>query len=171
MDQRKRTGRVSIREPHTTIDAATSSGMAIGAVGLHTGMTQPEFAVPLSAKARQLLDAPVHAALGTLGPDGSPQLSTMWVTREGDQLLFSTLAGRQKTRNIRRDPRVSVLLWDPERPVSSVEIRGSAEIVDDPDSLIDTLSVQYSGQPFGAEPAEHVRVVLRVTPSKVIEHD
>ena len=54
------------------------------------------------------LDEPVFVHLATAMPDGSPQVSVIWVGREGDTVLFSTAEGRLKTENIRRDPRVAL---------------------------------------------------------------
>ena len=54
------------------------------------------------------LDEPVFAHLATVMPDGSPQVSVIWVGRDGDRVLFSTAEGRVKTENIRRDPRVAL---------------------------------------------------------------
>ncbi|MFF0477151.1 pyridoxamine 5'-phosphate oxidase family protein [Streptomyces sp. NPDC004284] len=56
--------------------------------------------------ARSLLDAPHPAVLSTLNPEGSPQSSVVWVSRDGGELLISTEQGRRKERNILRDPRV-----------------------------------------------------------------
>ena len=54
------------------------------------------------------LDEPVFVHLATVMPDGSPQVSVIWVGRDGDRVLFSTAEGRIKTENIRRDPRVAL---------------------------------------------------------------
>ncbi|GAB3707063.1 PPOX class F420-dependent oxidoreductase [Mariniluteicoccus flavus] len=123
----------------------------------------------LSEGAKALLDAPNYAVLGTLNPDGSPQLTTMWVGRDGDQLLFSTVEGRQKPKNLARDPRVSVMIMDPESPFRYLEVRGTAEVQRDEGSLINDLSHKYVGQDYATEPEGTVRVVVRVTPTKVIE--
>lgn len=127
-------------------------------------------AVTLSESARTLLDGKVFAVLSTINPDGSPQLTTMWVTSDGDQVVFSTVEGRQKPKNMRRDPRVSLLMYDPENPYHYVEIRGTAELEPDPASLIDELSQKYTGQDWKVEPEGTVRLVVRVTPTKIVEH-
>jgi PPOX class probable F420-dependent enzyme len=127
---------------------------------------------PLSDKAKALLDAPTFAAFGTVNPNGAPQLSTMWVTRDGDDVLISTLVGRQKEKNIRKDSRVSVLLTNPDNPEAYVEIRGTAQVTEAGGrDLIESLSLKYRGTPFPVEGPDRVRVVVRIAPTKLIEHN
>lgn len=126
--------------------------------------------VPLSDHVRALVDTTAYVTLATLNQDGSPHLSVVWVTRDGDDLLVSTTQGRQKERNLRRDPRVSILVPDPENPYSYAEIRGRiAMSTEGGRELIDTLSEKYRGRPYDTEPEGTVRVVLRLTPERVIE--
>ncbi|MEU2550648.1 PPOX class F420-dependent oxidoreductase [Streptomyces sp. NPDC014684] len=127
----------------------------------------------LSDRLKSLLDGPVFIVVGTIQPDGSPQLSPVWVKRDGDQILFSTTADRRKKRNLDRDARVSVVVQDPEMPYVYGEIRGTAELTaDGADDLIDELSVKYTGKkyaefnPASVDDAE--RVVVRITPEKVV---
>ncbi|MEU2711131.1 PPOX class F420-dependent oxidoreductase [Streptomyces sp. NPDC007205] len=80
---------------------------------------------------RKLLDDPVPAVLATVNADGSPQTSVVWVGREGDGLLVSTAAGRRKERNVRRDARVSLTVYDPADPLRYVEMRGTATVTED----------------------------------------
>jgi PPOX class probable F420-dependent enzyme len=68
--------------------------------------------IPLSDAALALIDGRNYAVLATINPDGSPQTSVMWIGRDGSDLLFSTVEGRVKHRNMRRDPRVSVTVID-----------------------------------------------------------
>lgn len=56
----------------------------------------------------------------------------VWIARDGDTVLFSTSAGRQKARNLARDPRVSVTVFDVANPYWSVDIRGAADLIEDP---------------------------------------
>ena len=75
--------------------------------------------------ARVLLDAPEYATISTIEPDGQPQLSIVWVTRDGDDLLVSTIEGRRKHRNLSRDPRATVLVYPAADPNVYLEVRGS----------------------------------------------
>ncbi|MCG5217534.1 PPOX class F420-dependent oxidoreductase [Streptosporangium sp. KLBMP 9127] len=82
-------------------------------------------------RARRLLDGTNVATLATVNLDGSPQTSVIWVMRDGDTVLFSTTVGRLKGRNLARDPRVSLSIFDPANPYESVDIRGTAELTVD----------------------------------------
>ena len=68
----------------------------------------------LSEKARALISRPVLASLATLNPDGSPQITPLWVDRDGDDVVFNTSQSRKKTRNLERDGRVAVTVIDPD---------------------------------------------------------
>ncbi|MFJ4603180.1 PPOX class F420-dependent oxidoreductase [Streptomyces griseoluteus] len=127
----------------------------------------------LSDRLKSLLDTPVFIVVGTIQPDGSPQMSPVWVKRDGDDVLISTTVGRRKEKNLRRDPRVTVVVMDPENPYEYAEIRGTAELTTEGgQALIDELSLKYTGKkyaefnPASANDAE--RVVVRVTPRKVV---
>lgn len=124
--------------------------------------------VSLNAKLQNLLDGRNFATLATLNPDGSPQTSVVWILREDDTLLVSVTQGKQKTRNLARDPRVSIALYDLANPYDSVEIRGLAELVEDPTKWLPTaLSHKYLGVDPPAESDAEVRLIVRVTPTKV----
>lgn len=126
--------------------------------------------VSLPEPARRLLGPPVFAVLCTVNADGSPQSSVVWLRTDGDDLVFSTIRGRLKTRNMERDPRVSVCAYDPEDPYHYVEVRGTVSLTEEGgDELIDEMSRAYDGKPWQHRPGE-TRVVVRVTPAKVVEH-
>jgi len=125
-------------------------------------------AASLNDAVRKLLDEPNYAVLGTVNPDGSPQTSLVWVDRDGDDVVISTAAGRRKERNIRRDPRVSLSVWDRGDPERYAEIRGLATMHPDPGrELAVQLGEKYEGAGGGQQfldlPAEVVRVVIRIT--------
>jgi PPOX class probable F420-dependent enzyme len=129
------------------------------------------FVAQLPDRARALFDAPNHAVVATIQPDGRPQSSVVWVRTDGDDVLFSTIKGRRKYANLTADPRLSVLVFDPADPYTYAEVRGRAAISDDPAAgLIDELSHKYTGQPFGARPGEQ-RVIVRVRPDHVVLYD
>jgi len=129
-------------------------------------MTTPS-PVPLPPEAKALLDAPEFATVATIEPDGQPQLSVVWIARDGDVPIFSTVPGRRKTDNLERDPRATLLVYPREQPYSYLEVRGSVEILDDPEgALIDELSEKYRGVPYQG-PAEP-RVIVRLLPRKVL---
>lgn len=118
---------------------------------------------------RALLDGRNFAGVATLGPDGAPQNSVVWIKREGDTVLFSSVDGRQKVRNLRRDPRVSLSVFDLANPYTSAEIRGTAEILPDEGKRLPyELAHKYLGIDPPEEKDDEVRVIVRIVPTKVV---
>jgi PPOX class probable F420-dependent enzyme len=123
--------------------------------------------IPLSQATLDLLDGKNYAVLATVNPDGSPQTSVVWIGRDGGDLLFSTVAGRVKHRNMLRDPRVSVTVIDSADPENYVELRGRASMTPDTGRRVDTeLSWKYDGKDPGPDRPGAVRLVVRVTVEK-----
>ncbi|EHM31270.1 MULTISPECIES: PPOX class F420-dependent oxidoreductase [Streptomyces] len=127
----------------------------------------------LSAELKNLLDSPVFVNIATIQPDGSPQVSPVWVKRDGDDVLISTTVGRRKEKNLRRDPRVTVLVQPFDAPYSYAEIRGEATLTTDGgQELIDELSVKYTGKPYAEfnpnSATDDPRVVVRISPRKIV---
>jgi PPOX class probable F420-dependent enzyme len=126
--------------------------------------------VNLPDSAKRLADAKTFAVLSTTNADGSPQSSVVWVKRDGDEILFSSILGRRKTRNMERDPRVSILMFDPADGYSYVEIRGTVSMTGEGGvELIDELSHKYDGTPFVEGHPDNVRIVFRVSPTHVVD--
>lgn len=137
--------------------------------------------VVLSEDVRALIAKPEFAVLSTAEPDGSAQLSVMWLGLDGDRpddpsqlrgerIVMATKGGRRKVANIRRDPRVTVLVYDRARPTRYVEIRGVAVVTsDDAIALVNELADRYTGRPHevGTDAEEADRVVLSITPTRV----
>ncbi len=124
-------------------------------------------AISFSEATLGLLDGRNYAVLATVNADGSPQTSAMWVGRDGDDLLFSTVQGRVKHRNMLRDPRVSVTVLDAADPENYVELRGRVTMTPDIGRKIDTqLSWKYDGKDPDPDKPGAVRVVVRMTVSK-----
>src|SRR5258706_14644904 len=113
----------------------------------------------LNDRIRNVLDRKNFASVATLNPDGAPQASIVWVLRDGDAVLFSVTSKRQKARNLARDPRVSLTIFDLKNPYYSVEIRGTAEIAEDPER---TLSQRRSHKYLGQDPPPEPDAVVRV---------
>ncbi|HEY2694129.1 MAG TPA: PPOX class F420-dependent oxidoreductase [Pseudonocardiaceae bacterium] len=123
--------------------------------------------ITLSASTRALLDGRNYAVLATINADGSPQTSAMWVGRDGDDLLFSTVEGRLKHRNMLRDPRVSVTVLDAADGESYVELRGRASITPDTDLAVGhLLSRKYDGKDHEPPGPGQVRVAVRIEVDK-----
>jgi PPOX class probable F420-dependent enzyme len=125
-------------------------------------------AFSLSAETMRLLDGRNYAVLATVNKDGSPQTSAMWVGRDGDDLLMSTVEGRLKHKNMVRDPRVSVTVIDSADPENYVELRGTVTMAPDVGRAFDTsLSQKYDGKDPEPDRPGAVRVIVRVTVSRV----
>ncbi|KAB8164234.1 TIGR03618 family F420-dependent PPOX class oxidoreductase [Streptomyces sp. 3MP-14] len=133
------------------------------------GAAEPSPPVELDATVRALLDGRNFAVVATLNPDGGPQTSVVWVGTERNAVVFSTTTTRVKARNLARDPRVSLTVYDLANPYRSVEIRGTAELLPDPGrTLPRRLSRRYLGEDPPAEPADVERLIVRVTARRVV---
>jgi PPOX class probable F420-dependent enzyme len=123
-----------------------------------------------SDSALALLDGKHFAVFASLNADGSPQTSVVWYEWDGEALLFSAMAHRRKVRNVERDPRVSVTIFDVANPYQSVEIRGTASVSPDPErTMSHQLTHRYLGGDPPADPPGTERVIIRVVPAKVVE--
>ncbi|MGZ4388425.1 MAG: TIGR03618 family F420-dependent PPOX class oxidoreductase [Gaiellaceae bacterium] len=125
-------------------------------------------------------DCPPIAALTTLMPDGSPQTTPVWCNLDGEDVLVNTMRGFRKERNMRRDPRVTLLCYDPGEPLRSLEIRGRVVEATETGALahLDELTRRYTGATpfFGAcAPAElaatETPVRFRIRPEAVVAMD
>ena len=133
----------------------------------------PGMPLEMNDTVRGLLDSPYMAVLATLNPDGGPQSSVVWVSRDGGDLLISTTRGRRKALNMLRDPRVGLTVFDPADPDLYVEIRGTATVTEDTGRAVAVrIAEEYLGPGGGKEyeeaPPEEVRVVVRITPTKIL---
>lgn len=118
-----------------------------------------------------LFNKRAFANLATLMPSGSPQVTPVWCDWDGSHVLVNTAAGRQKDRNMSRDPRVSMSILDPENPYRYVEIRGRVveRTHDGAAAHIDKMAKKYLGQdkyPY-AQPGE-VRVLYKIQPEHAV---
>lgn len=120
--------------------------------------------------AKELLEKPFHGWVTTLTADGSPHSTVVWVDVDGDDVLFNTAVGRVKEKHLRKDPRVSVGVLDPEDRYHLVSVTGTATLdTEGADAHIDRLAKKYLGvdsYPF-RQPGEQ-RIIVRITPSKVV---
>jgi PPOX class probable F420-dependent enzyme len=109
------------------------------------------------------------AAFSTLLPDGQPMTHVMWVDADDEHVLINTEVGRQKLKNVDRDPRVTVTLIDAANPYHYAEVRGRVvEVVKGQVARqhIDELSQKYTGQPYDPSAIKTERVILRIAPDR-----
>jgi PPOX class probable F420-dependent enzyme len=125
--------------------------------------------VRLTADQVLLLNAPYFATVATVMPDGSPEATVVWIDCDGEHIYFNTAMHRLKARNLQRDPRTAITVFDPENPTGrALAVRGRAELLTEGAyEHANKLSLAYDGKPFRRlEPGE-VRVIVKVTPEKV----
>jgi PPOX class probable F420-dependent enzyme len=119
---------------------------------------------------RDLFSKKALANLGTVMSDGSPQVTPVWVDYDGTHVRFNSARGRVKDKNVRRDPRVSMALVDPDDPYRYLEIRGRVVAIteDGADAHIDALAKKYLGKDkYPWRKAGEVRVTYKIEPEKV----
>jgi PPOX class probable F420-dependent enzyme len=121
---------------------------------------------------RELLQKPNYGVLGALRPDGTPQLTTVWVDAEDGVVLVNTAEGRYKEKYVRRDPRVSLYVRDEEDPYKWLAVTGDAELVSEgAEDHIDKLAKKYTGRdtyPWRKEGER--RIIIRIQPTRVISY-
>lgn len=108
--------------------------------------------------------------LATTMPDGSPQVTQVWVDTDGEHVLINSVETHQKTRNVARDPRVALTVSDPADPTSYVQIRGRVLEVTKEGAVehIEALAQKYTGGPYpwwGGR--DQVRVIYVIRPERV----
>jgi PPOX class probable F420-dependent enzyme len=127
---------------------------------------------------RDLAECPPVAALSTVTPDGYPQTSVVWCDFDDQCLRVNTMRGFAKERNMRRNPRVTLLCYDPRQPLRYLEVRGTVTEMTETGAAghLDCLASKYAGQPvrfFGdAIPASFAQtetpVLCRIRPAHVV---
>ena len=126
--------------------------------------------VTVPASHLDLLTRPVCGVLTTMGGDGQPQSSLVWVDWDGACARVNTTLERQKGRNLAANPKVSLLVVDPDNPARYLQLRGHAELVfDDALDHLDKLTRRYTRHPgyYGhiypvAQRWRETRVICRI---------
>lgn len=109
--------------------------------------------------------------LATSMADGSPQVTPVWFSAEGEHILVNTAKGRVKDRNMRARPNVALVIQDPKTPYRYLQIRGRVDEITEEggDEHINTLSLKYDGEPWKLV-AGQVRVIYKILPEHVDAH-
>jgi PPOX class probable F420-dependent enzyme len=123
---------------------------------------------------RDLLEGPVFVALVTVMPTGQPQATPVWCSMDGDRILVNTARGRQKDRNMTRNPKVTIMAIDPKNGYRWIEVRGEVDEVTEDGAVdhINALSKLYTGRAdFYADMphrrGKETRVTYKIRPVKV----
>lgn len=127
---------------------------------------------PIPESHLDLLDKPAFAHVATLMKDGSPQVTPVWIDREGELVVINSAEGRVKDKNLRRDARIAFSITDPENPYRMLAVRGEVvEITTEgAEEHIDRLAMKYMGvdkYPFRAPGEVRVRYVIKPTRANV----
>ncbi|GAC1653940.1 MAG: PPOX class F420-dependent oxidoreductase [Ktedonobacteraceae bacterium] len=127
-------------------------------------------ATTIPAEFNDLLEANALANIATVGPKGEPQTSPVWFGWDGTHILFSQTKGRQKYRNLKRNPQIALSIVDPNNIYRYLEVRGKVVRIDeDPDNkFINKMAKKYINQdvyPYH-QPGDE-RVVIVVEPEKI----
>jgi PPOX class probable F420-dependent enzyme len=160
--------------PRPNPDLGEGAVRTIGLLGDHASDEIPP-------SHRDLVECPPVAVLTTVMPDGYPQTSVVWCDFDGEYVRINTMRGFAKERNMRRDPRVTLLCYDPRQPLRYLEVRGTVVEMTEEGAAqhLDALASKHAGRPmryFGdAIPARfaetEIPVLCRIRPTYVIALD
>ena len=134
---------------------------------------------PTRAELEEITARPLVAVLATLNPDGSPQATPVWYRYDGETFYVTSRTGRKKVRNIKRDPRVTLVVEDTADGGNPLIVKGTAEVIEEGgEEFTHTVCIRYEGKAQGKASAESLislahrlgepRVKIRITPQKII---
>jgi PPOX class probable F420-dependent enzyme len=124
--------------------------------------------MPLPEGLLTLLRGTSTCYLSTIMPDGSPQLTQTWVDTDGEHILINTVEHFQKARNVERDPRVALAVFDPARPRQYYTVRGRviSTASDEGAEHLEALSRRYFGRPYPGG-RDQARIILTIAADRV----
>jgi len=126
--------------------------------------------IPIPEKFSDLLQVKAFANLATIMPDGSPQVTPVWLDYDGTRLVINSAKGRVKDRNMRRNPQVALSIMDPENPYRYLEIRGRVtEITEEgAEQHINKLAKKYLDvDQYPHRKSEETRVIYKIEPERI----
>ena len=125
--------------------------------------------VRLTARQVRILNSRLFATVATVMPDGSPEATVVWIETDGQHVYFNTAFPRLKARNLKRDNRVAITVFDPAHPYRDVlAIRGRAELITaGANEHIEKLARLYTGHKFKGFRPDQTRVIVKVTPERI----
>lgn len=126
---------------------------------------------------KDLVEKPYYAVVTTVMPDGQPQSTVVWVDYDGENIRFNTARGRQKDKNLQDNPKVTLVIVDPNDGFHWLEVRGTAEMTEEGGrEQIEALSHKYMGQKYYGgyntwkKPEDETRLVVRIHATKLNVH-
>jgi PPOX class probable F420-dependent enzyme len=126
---------------------------------------------PLTDEQARLFSTDNYGVVATLRPDGSPQLTTVWVDYDGEDVLFNITTDRKKMRNLEHDPRATVLVYDGNDRYTWISVSGPVTLTTDgAEEHINKLSHKYRGRDYDYRPGER-RVIARLKPERVTAYN
>lgn len=119
--------------------------------------------------ALDLFQKPLLAHFVTLMPDGSPQVTPVWVDYDGTYVRINTARNRQKALNVQKKPQVALDIVDNQNPFHWVTIRGRIEEMTEEgaNDHINSLSHKYTGADYRGFSPNETRVILKIVPERV----
>ncbi len=125
--------------------------------------------VKLTERQVRILNGRHFATVATVNPDCSPEATVIWIETDGKYIYFNTALHRLKARNLLRDNRVAITVFDPAHPYrDTLAIRGTVEfITEGADEHIDKLARTYTGYRFKGFKPGQTRVIVKVTPERI----
>jgi len=125
---------------------------------------------------KDLFEQPVYAIVTTLQPDGQPQSTVNWIDYDGQHVIFTTATGRQKEKNLANNPKITVMLIDPQNPYRWIEVRGVVEkaTTEGATEHIEKMSWKYMNQKYyggynkkHTSPDQEQRILYRIKPTRI----
>jgi len=113
-----------------------------------------------------------YAHLATLMPDGSPQITPVWIDFDGSHLVVNTARGRQKERNLQRDKRVALEIQDPDNPYRYLQVRGHVAEITETGAVAhaDRMAKKYMGvDKYPNRQPDEVRVLVKIKPDHITD--
>ena len=129
-------------------------------------------AATIPEKFLDLFQKKAFANLATLMPDGSPQVTPVWVDFDGNHVIINSARGRQKDKNMQRNAKVALSILDPDNPYRYLEIRGKVDAITEQgaDAHIDKMAKKYMGKDtYPYRRPEEVRVLYKILPTKTTQ--
>ena len=123
----------------------------------------------LTPEQRKLFEEKNFVAVATVGKDGTPRNTIVWVDMDGDNVLINGAQSRGWIKNLKRNPNVALTIYDHNAPYRRVTVLGKAvEITTEGgEESIDKLSMKYGGRPYPQHEPNNPRTIVRIRPEKV----